>query len=122
VIALAVAVAGAAGAAARYLVDTVASRAWPGRLPVGTLLVNVAGSAAAGALAGVTTRHGVEEVARTVVATGFLGAFTTFSTFAVDTVRLAEEASPGAAALNAAAHLVLTVGVAGAGYLLALTL
>jgi CrcB protein len=57
-----------------------------------------------------------------VVATGFLGAFTTFSTFAVDTVRLVGEASPAAAALNVAASLVLTVGFAGAGYLLAVTL
>ncbi len=56
---------------------------------MGTLLVNVVGSAAAGVLAGLATRHGVDEAARTVVGTGFLGAFTTFSTFPVDTVRLA---------------------------------
>jgi CrcB protein len=122
VIAVAVALAGAAGAAARYLVDTAVSRSSSGRFPLGTLVVNVVGSAAAGALAGVAARHGVDDVARTVVATGFLGAFTTFSTFAVDTVGLAEEASPPAAALNVAANLVLTVGFAAAGYLLAVTL
>ncbi|HEV2766204.1 MAG TPA: CrcB family protein [Acidimicrobiales bacterium] len=45
----------------------------------------------------------------------FLGACTTFSTFAVATVRMAGDGSPGAAALNVAVTLVSTVGLAGAG-------
>ena len=43
---------------------------------MGTLPVNVVGSAGAGALAGLVARHGVGDTARLVVGTGFLGAFT----------------------------------------------
>ncbi len=121
-IVLAVAIAGAAGAAARYVVDTAASGPWSRRFPLGTLLVNVVGSAAGGVLAGLVARHGVDDTVRVVVGTGFLGAFTTFSTFAVGTVRLAGDGSSGAAALNVAVTLVLTVGLAGAGYALGLAL
>lgn len=121
-IAVAVALAGAAGAVSRYVVDTAATCAGSRRFPVGTLVVNVVGSAAAGAVAGIAALHGVDGTMRTVVGTGFLGAFTTFSTFAVDTVRLAGGVSTRAAALNVAANLVLTVALAGAGYALAVAL
>ena len=117
-----VAIAGAAGAAARYVVDVAASGTWSRRFSMGTLLVNVVGSAAAGVLAGLVAGHGVGDTARQVVGTGFLGAFTTFSTFAVDTVRLTGDGCSGAAALNVAVTLVLTVGLAGAGYALAAAL
>lgn len=121
-IVVAVAAAGAAGAVARYVLDVVASRAFSRRFPVGTLAVNVVGSAAAGALAGMAARHGVDEATRAVVGTGFLGAFTTFSTFAVDTVGLAGDGSSGAVALNVVVTLVLGVGLAGAGYAVAVAL
>ena len=78
--------AGGLGAAARFLLDTALSRlfrspAWP----VGIFVVNVIGSCAAGAAAACLTGH---EVPLTVVSTGFLGGFTTFSTLMVSTVQM----------------------------------
>jgi fluoride exporter len=111
----AVVAAGAVGAGCRFTVDHVVSHL-SRVLPVGTLVVNVAGSAAAGVLAGLVAHHGIDDAARTVVGAGFLAAFTTYSTFAVETARLAEDHDAPVAALNVAATVVLTVVAAALGY------
>ncbi len=113
---LAVVVAGALGAASRFVLDHALTLRASGLLPRGTLLVNAAGSALAGALAGLAARHGLDDTVRVVAGAGFLAAFTTFSTFAVETVRLAEQHAGRTAALNAAAHLVLSTAAAGLMY------
>jgi CrcB protein len=88
---LAIAVGGAAGSVARYL-----SVAWCGRLcgagfPWGVLAVNVAGSCVMGVIVGLLARTGpVSEPMRLLLTTGFLGGFTTFSSFSLDAVLLAE--------------------------------
>lgn len=80
----------------------------------GTLVVNALGSLALGALTGA----GVTGHASLLAATGFCGAFTTFSSFAVETVRLAEE-DPGQAAANAVANLLAALAAIGLGAWLA---
>lgn len=83
----AVALAGALGALARDLLDrTVMARAPDARLPLGVLAVNVSGSFLLGLLAGVPGMGG--SGVYVLAGPGFLGAFTTFSTFTVQTVRL----------------------------------
>lgn len=82
----AVCVAGGVGAVARYLLDSALTRlfrfpAWP----IGIFAVNLIGSCAAGAAAAGITGH---EVPLTMVSTGFLGGFTTFSTLMVSVVQL----------------------------------
>jgi len=84
---LLVAVGAAVGAAARYLLDTSVRRRWPGRFPWGILLVNVSGSFALGVLVGAGA--GVQLAA--LLGTGFCGAFTTWSTLAVDAVLLGRD-------------------------------
>ena len=81
-----VAAGGAAGSVLRYLVGVGALRAFGPGFPWGTLAVNVAGSVAIGALAGVLTgpRAGLSPL----LVAGFLGGFTTFSTFSLDELRL----------------------------------
>jgi CrcB protein len=79
---VAVALAGAAGAVARYLVDDAVSRR--ARTPAGTLVVNITGCLLLGLVVGRTTGN-----ARAVLGTGFLGAYTTFSAYAVQVVALA---------------------------------
>lgn len=82
---LLLAIGAAAGAAARYLTDMAVSRQRPGRFPWGTLVVNVTGSFAVGVVAGAAV--GPAWIA--LLGTGFCGAFTTWSTLALDAVMLA---------------------------------
>lgn len=102
---LAVGAGGVAGALARWYLSGML-----GGGPRGTLAVNVLGSFALGWLAAA----GVSGDASLLAAVGFCGAFTTFSSFAVETVRLAEE-SPKRAAANAAANLVAALLAVGLG-------
>jgi len=102
------------GAPVRLLVARLAARG--DRDPaVGTLVVNVAGSALLGVLAG---RAGVPAEVVALVGTGFCGTLTTFSTFGADVVRLLEERTLGRALAYAGATLVLGLGAAAAGYAL----
>ena len=60
------------------------------RFPYGTVVVNLTGSFALGLLVGLVTYQGLDADVRTVVGTGFLGAYTTFSSYSYDTFGLAE--------------------------------
>jgi CrcB protein len=104
-----------AGAPLRLLAIQQAVRA--GRDPaVGTLLVNVVGGAVLGVLLGLAD---VPTTVLVLVGTGFCGTLTTFSTFGADVVRLIEERTLARALAYVAATLVLGLGAAAAGYLLA---
>lgn len=105
--ALAVGVGGSAGALARYLVGTGIERR-----ALDTLAVNVLGSLALGVVLAAP-----ETTARLAAATGFCGAFTTFSTFAVETVRLAEDGARREAVVNAVGTLCLALLAVFAGSL-----
>jgi CrcB protein len=89
---LAVAAGGAAGSVARYVIGVLAARALGTALPWGTLAVNILGSFAIGWLAGVLSR-GASDLARPLLLTGFLGGFTTFSAFALETLMLPRPAA-----------------------------
>jgi CrcB protein len=103
---------------ARYGVSLAASRLWSGDFPLGTFVANVSGCFALGFFLTLTTeRLAVDPGVRLLVATGFLGAYTTFSTFEYESHRLLETGAWGWAALNAGASLAaglvaLRLGVA----------
>lgn len=99
---LLVALGAASGAAARHLGDRAVRSWWPGRFPWGILLVNLTGSLLLGLVvgAGVGPRWGA------LLAVGFCGAFTTWSTLALDVVTLARGRAWWPAALALAASLV----------------
>lgn len=103
---VAVGLGGMAGAVARYL---VAERVEGATLD--TLVVNVLGSFALGAVLAAP----VGDAATLAVGTGFCGAFTTFSSFAVETVRLAEAGQHRRAAGNALGTLVAALLAVGLG-------
>ncbi|HHQ42288.1 MAG TPA: fluoride efflux transporter CrcB [Chromatiales bacterium] len=105
---LAVAAGGAAGALARYGL-TAAVHAVAGRtFPWGTLAANVLGSFAMGLLyVLLLERSAASPEARALLLTGLLGAFTTFSTFTVETLNLVEAGALGRAAANVLASVAL---------------
>lgn len=103
-----VAVLGALGALARFLLDSaVASRAG-GDFPFGTLAVNGSGAFVLGLLVGIA----LEGDAYLLAGTGAVGAYTTFSTWMLETHRLGEEGEP--ALLFANIVISATVGLAAA--------
>ena len=107
--------AGAVGAVLRYEVERAVRRRSRSDLPVGILLVNVSGSFALGLVVGLAEHLDVPSLVVTVVGTGLLGAYTTFSTFSVDTVALAERGRVGAAAANVGVSLVAGLAAAALG-------
>ena len=96
---LAIAAGGALGALARYAV-TVAVQRPEARMPWGTLTVNALGCLAIGFLATVLAGREVGEATRALIFIGLLGAFTTFSTYGLETLQLASAGGFRAAALN----------------------
>lgn len=109
---------GALGAACRYLVSDALARWQPGHIPMGVLLVNVTGSGALGLLVGAVHAGKIDPGALTWAGAGFLGAYTTFATLAVDSVRLLEERGWRHAAGNLTLTVTLGTGAAGAGLVL----
>ena len=109
--AVAIAAAGAIGALARYGLDGLVSRRFPGAFPWGTFVVNVSGAFALGLVFTVMTEQlSVAPWIRAAVTIGFLGAYTTFSTFSFETYRLLEDGALGIAAANALASVAAGLG------------
>jgi CrcB protein len=100
---VAVGVAGFLGAIARYGLEGFVSSRNGGSFPWGTLVVNVSGSLVIGFLFAVLIEGRVVVVPwlRAAMTVGFVGAYTTFSTFTLETFRLVEEGSIGLAGANA---------------------
>lgn len=111
-----VAVLGGLGAAARFVVDGWFRGRWGRRLPVATIAVNVTGSLLIGLLAGAMAAGLLPVTGYTLAATGFCGGYTTFSTAAVETVRLAQAGDLRRAAANAVGTLALCLGAVTLGY------
>lgn len=110
------ALAGAAGAVARFVVDGAIQRRQRGReFPWATLLINTTGSLLLGAVTGLVLFHACPRELRLVVGTGFCGGYTTFSTASFEVVRLVQRASALRAVGYLAATVVLTVGAGAAG-------
>jgi CrcB protein len=112
---LAIASGGFVGAPSRYLLDRAVNRRTDSELPWGTFLINVTGSLLLGLLTGLVLAHHLGSVPKALVGTGFCGAYTTFSTFTYETLRLVEEGELRQAALNVAASVVIGLAAATAG-------
>lgn len=88
-----VGLAGACGALARYLLGRFVAERAGAQFPFGTLIINVSGAFVIGLLASLTTRKWLSVSAQAVLATGFLGGYTTFSTMSWEGVQLARGGS-----------------------------
>jgi CrcB protein len=91
-----VAIGGSLGAVARYGSGQLVKALYPHtHWPIATLSVNVLGSLAIGAVFVLLERHNVHEAARLVLMVGFLGGFTTFSTFSLELLLMMERGEWG---------------------------
>jgi CrcB protein len=115
----AIAAAGALGAVARYLLDGLVQDRFEGVFPLGTFVVNITGSFALGIVAGLVLYHGLDVDAKLVVGTGFLGSYTTFSTYVFETMQLLLSGSRLEATANLVGSVAAGLLAAAAGLTLA---
>lgn len=107
---LAISLGAIVGANARYWLGTWLDQTFSTGFPLGTFIINVTGSLVLGFFVVLTTeRLSLSPEWRLLMAVGFLGSYTTFSTFSVETWRLAANGSWPLALLNA-------LGSVGAGF------
>ena len=114
-----VGIGGFLGANARYVVGGWITRHWDTQFPWGTFVINVTGSFLLGVLLAVlNARPTASAHYRLFFAVGFLGAYTTFSTFSYETLRLAQDQRVVTALLNITGSVLLgLIGVVLGAYL-----
>ncbi len=109
---------GALGSLSRYLVSGFVHTVAKGIFPWGTLLVNASGSFVIGLAWGLFELRDISPQARMFIFVGFLGGYTTFSTYALETLNLVREGDMGMAALNILLNNLLALVFVFAGYFL----
>jgi len=114
-IVVALVIAGAIGAMARFWLDSEIKARWSSAMPWGTWFINVTGSLLLGVLAGLVINAGMPAEVQAVIGTGFCGGYTTFSTASFETVRLIEKRQLRASLLYASASVVAAAGACGGG-------
>jgi CrcB protein len=107
---------GGLGSAARFSIGQWAAAAFGVTFPYGTLIVNLTGCFALGAVVQIAIAGAWHGDVRAAVAAGFLGGFTTYSSFNQETIAMFSSGAAGAAALNIAITLGggLAAGLTGA--------
>ena len=118
---LAVGIGGFFGAIARLYITSVCGVIFPSNLPYGTMIVNIGGSLIIGFLFALFSLFPMPIYIKSFLTTGFLGALTTYSTFAMETYFLLNT-NITLAFLNILLNLVGTIVAAGFGYKLTLLL
>lgn len=119
---LLVAIGGASGALFRCWVGLLSIKRWGLSLPIGTLIVNVLGSFLIGFTATFIAfrfHNNVERDMGSLLIVGFLGAFTTFSSFSLETLRLFERGDAAFAAINVMLNIALCLFAVMIGQLVA---
>ncbi|HZF18372.1 MAG TPA: fluoride efflux transporter CrcB [Burkholderiales bacterium] len=113
---LAVALGGALGSVARYLVGIGSGKLFGLEFPWGTLIINVAGSFLIGVFAELfALKWDLPQTGRVFLTVGICGGFTTFSTFSLDTYVLIERGELWPAAAYIVGSVVLSIGALVAG-------
>ena len=109
--------AGAIGALARYLLGRFFAERVSVPFPVGTFIINLSGAFLIGLLAGLVGRHIMSVTVQTIVATGFLGGYTTFSTMQWESVQLIRGGSSVQGLLYLGGTFALGLLVAAGGWM-----
>jgi CrcB protein len=114
---LLIAIGGAAGSVARYLVSASVLRVTGTLYPIGTFAVNAAGCLLFGIIVGAAQQRFVlTSEARAFLLIGVLGGFTTFSSYVFETVGLVRDGQLAAAAFNAVGQVVIGLAAFWAGF------
>jgi len=119
---LIVAAGGLVGAPSRYLLDRAITSRIESDLPWGTFAINVSGSLLLGFLTGLSLAKHLPLIDKDLLGIGFCGAYTTFSTFTFETVRLLEDGRILGALGNVLVSVTVGLGVAAAGLAIGLAL
>jgi CrcB protein len=117
-----VALGGALGSMSRYAVTLATARAWGPEFPWGTILINVVGSFIIAFFGTLTAPEGLAPAgqgARIFVMVGFCGGFTTFSSFSLQTLELAQSGRWLGVMANVLLSVLICFAAAAAGYYLA---
>ncbi len=112
---LLVAVCGGLGAITRYLLDRAVMARLSTDFPVGTLIINLSGSLALGFLVGMESHGLLGAAVATVIGTGYIGGYTTFSTLTFETLSLSRRGDPGASAVNMVGTVTVSALLAALG-------
>ena len=113
-----VGVAGSIGALIRYSLGRFFAERVSGPFPAGTFIINLSGAFLIGLLAGLVGHHLVSVTVQTIVATGFLGGYTTFSTMQWESVQLFRGGSNVQGLLYLGGTFALGLLVAAGGWML----
>lgn len=115
-------VGGALGSFSRYYMAGLAHKLIPGIFPWGTLTVNVVGAFFIGLLWGLFEMKDISPNMRMFIFVGFLGGYTTFSTFALETMNLVREGNIKFALINVLLNNLLAIVFVFIGYFIAKSL
>lgn len=113
-----VGIGGFIGSALRYLISHLMSVQWQTVFPYGTFFVNLAGSFILGLVISYTFTHNFSQEIRLLLAVGFCGSFTTFSSFSYEFMSLLQNGHTGYAFLYAFGSLILGFLLVGLGFYL----
>lgn len=113
-----VGIGGMLGAISRYLLGKWISQITSDAFPLGTFIINISGSFALGILTAMHLQKGIPEWSWLMLGPGYLGAYTTFSTFGYETIRLLQHKMIGIALLYVTASVILSVICAFIGFTL----
>ncbi len=116
---LVVGMGGFVGANARFIVAQWAARKWGTAFPYGTFIINITGSFILGLFATLLLRFAWNDYWRLLIAIGFVGAYTTFSTFEYETLQLVAQGTWSRALMNAFGSLVCGFAAAYVGVVIA---
>lgn len=97
---------GFAGSVLRYLLTRYLTTLWPVSFPTGTFVVNILGCFLIGLIMGLSFQSAVTTQGRLLLATGFCGGFTTFSTYSLEIFELAQRGEAGISLLYLLASIL----------------
>lgn len=113
-----VGLAGSLGALSRYLLGRLVAERISKEFPLGTLLINITGSFVIGLLFALAARNIISSMLQLILATGFLGGYTTFSTMSWEIIQLARSGSRATSVLYLASSVALGLLAAALGLLI----